>query len=73
MKRTALTIAAVALGSLAFGAPASAASGHFAGVYPSHEAAHAACDAGKQQGRWSSCAFSLKGPDASQIEMWVWL
>lgn len=70
MKRAAILLASVAAGMLALAGPASAAT--FAGVYPSHEAAHQACVAGKQQGRWSNCQYqAMETGPSPQVGLWV--
>lgn len=57
-------------GVLAMSAPAaSAAGGTFAGVYPNDAAAKAACEAGRDQGRWTGCTLEVY-PDG-QIGLWV--
>ncbi|MFI0465236.1 hypothetical protein ACH347_14265 [Saccharopolyspora sp. 5N102] len=70
LRKITVGVAAVA-GLLAFSAPAMASGGPYpAGVYPSYEAAVAACEAGKAQGRWTGC--SIEAGMGDPILLWVW-
>ncbi|MEV0697374.1 hypothetical protein AB0I53_05570 [Saccharopolyspora sp. NPDC050389] len=70
LRKIAVGAAAIA-GLFALSSPAMASGGPYpAGVYPSYEAAQAACDAGKAQGRWTDCVIEAGIDDP--ILMWVW-
>lgn len=70
LRKIAVGAAAIA-GLLAFSTPAMADNGPYpAGVYPSLEAAQDACNAGKDQGRWTDCIIEANADEP--ILMWVW-
>ena len=69
--RKGFVVTALVAAGLAMGAPAASASSQvFAGVYPNGDAAAAACEAGKEQGRWWACSFEQKSGQ-SQVLLWV--
>ncbi|WP_243790973.1 hypothetical protein [Saccharopolyspora gloriosae] len=72
MKRSALLLVSAVVGMLAIAGPASAAAPTYYRTYPSHDLAAKACDAGKRQGRWSSCTYrpAETGPNPP-VELWV--
>lgn len=72
MKRSALVLASVAVGMIAFSGPASSAAYSHYRTYNTHGEAASVCEAGKKVGRWSNCTFRPETPGPNpRVELWV--